>query len=582
MLISNGYASALVAALYASLGWGQELKEQVWGVFAFTLHGDSVPAVMPRPPALTPYGARELYTAGSAFRSRYVAIQSSNNGPSTRIESLSPYAIDPGDIDVLSTTKPSDIASAQAFMQGLYPPLNESYSGTYVDSSYRLANGSVAAAPLRGYQYPQIVTVSSEDPRSITVDGQSACLIHHVANSEYKSSLEVQEIVQTSEGFYTNLYDQALSGVLDRSSANYRNAELISEFLDYQSVHNETLLHHLNQGDIDRARSFADQYIFATNGNTTSSSAIENSTIRTIAGRTLASSILDAFDKNVNLQGTEGMMTLMFGGYEPVVALTSLLRLALPQHNNFYSRPIPGGSIVLELFSLTNEANPTFPGPSQLYVRFLLRNGTDSPEFQSYPLFGHSPSNDAVPYTEFQAELGKFSLGSIQQWCLQCASEAVFCSGVMDVEHNASTSKKGLNPAVAGVIGAVVTLVALAVLAITGFSYFGFHFNRLRISGLRGFKGSNKMASDPDISFKNPTWEDVKPVTNQDPHTPGARGAMVRGHERLGSWELQDHNGNDHTSQGRREGVVSPFDNDSEAEWRTHSALKPVAPRESV
>ncbi|PLB47248.1 phosphoglycerate mutase-like protein [Aspergillus steynii IBT 23096] len=581
MAASGVYALTFAAAALVHSASAQDLNEQVWGVFAFTLHGDSIPAVLPQPKALTPYGAGDLHAAGSAFRSRYVAVQGNNDSSSTRIESLSPYVLDTGEIEVLSTTSPSDVASAQAFMQGLYPPLNETYTGTYVDFSLQLANGSTITAPLKGYQYPRILTLSSDDPRSLTVDGQSSCLMHQVANAEYRSSPEVQEIAQTSEAFYNNLYNQALSGVLDRSSANYQNAYHISEFLDYQYVHNETLLHHLNRDEIELARSYADQSVFAMNGNTSYSSAIESPDIRTIAGRTLAANILDTFDKNVHYRGTDGKMTLVFGGPEPVVALTSLLQLASTQNSNFYSRPMLGGSVILELYSLESAANPTYPDQSQLYVRFLMRNGTDSPEFRAYPLFGHSPSSLAIPYTEFQAELEKFALGSTREWCLQCASEAVFCSGVLEREQNSPSTDngKGLRPAVAGVIGAVVTLAALAIIGIIGFLIFGFRTNRFHRSALKGFKGSSKMASDPDIAFKSPTWEDVKPTTDQDPQNPGATGTIVRGHERSGSWELKNQNGDNDVNHAQGDDAVSPFDDDNEEEWRTHSVLQAVTAR---
>lgn len=584
MEVSRIYTLAFAAASLFASASAQDLKERVWGVFAFTLHGDSVPALLPRPKTLTPYGADDLHAAGSAFRSRYVAVHGNNDSSSTRIENLSPYVLDNSELEILSTTSPSDIASAQAFMQGLYPPLNETYSGTYGDSSFQLANGSTTTAPLKGYQYPQIVTLSTEDPRSLTVDGQSFCLMHQVANSEYRSSPEVQELAQVSEAFYNNLYNQALSGVLDRSSVNYKNAYHVSEFLDYQYVHNETLLHHLNRDDIELARSYADRYVFAMNGNTSHLSAIESGDIRTIAGRTLAANILDTFDKNVHYRGTDGQMTLVFGGHEPVVALMSLLQLASAQTDNFHSRLILGGSVILELYSLENSTHPTYPDQSQLYVRFLMRNGTSSPEFKTYPFFSHSPSNAAIPYTEFQAGLEKFALGSTEEWCLQCASQAVFCSGVLSKEEDSPSTDngKGLRPAVAGVIGAVVTIAALAVIGIVGFLIFGFRTNRFHRSALKGFKGSSKMASDPDIAFKSPAWEDVKSATDQDPQNPDATGTIVRGHERTGSWELRNQNGNNHVNNGQGEDTVSPFDDDNEEDWRTHSALQAVTVREHV
>jgi hypothetical protein len=582
MLISNGSLFTAAAVLHASLASAQDLKEQVWAIFAYSLYGDSIPTALPRPRALTPYGASELYAAGSFFRDRYVAIHANDSTPNTRIRNLSPYMIDAEEVNVLSTTDPSVVASAQAFMQGLYPPLRDSFNTTtYFDSSYRLANGSLATAPLDGYQYPQIVTLDSADPRSIKLDGQTGCLMHQVGNSEYKFSPEAQQVAQDSAAFYSKIYPLSLSGVLDPSSANYENALYISEYLDYESLHNETLLHNINQEDIDRARSLADHYVFSTNGNTTSTKAIGSDGIRTIAGRTLASSILDAFDNNIEYRGTNGKMTLVFGSHEPAVSLTSLMQLASPQHENFYGRPTLGASMVFELYSLENGSNPVYPDPSQLYVRFLLRNGTQNPEFRPYPLFRHSPSNIAIPYAEFQAEMNEFSLGSAKEWCLICNSQSTFCSGILDRPQNPCTNDKGLRPAVAGVIGAVVTLVTLALFAIVGFLVCGIRMDRTRRSSLGGFKGNSKMASDSDLTVKNATLEDAKPADNPASKINGAGLTVVRGHERSGSWEMKGQQG-DNTNHSSSEQAVSPFTHPDEEEWQIHSTLQPVTAQETV
>ncbi|KAF7596326.1 hypothetical protein BBP40_002070 [Aspergillus hancockii] len=582
MLMSNLSLITAAAVLRVSLASAQDLKEQVWAIFAYSLYGDSIPSVLPRPKALTPYGASEMYAAGSFFRDRYVAIHANDSTPSTRIRNLSPYLIDAEEVDVLSTSDPSVIASAQAFMQGLYPPLGDSFNTTtYFDSSFQLANGSLATAPLGGYQYPQIVTLDLADPRSIKLDGQIDCLMHQVDNSEYKFSPEAQQTKQDSAAFYSKIYPLSLSGVLDPSSANYENALYISEYLDYEFLHNESLLHNINQDDINHARSLADHYVFSTNGNTSSTGGIDSDSIRTIAGRTLASSILDAFDNNIEYRGNNGKMTLVFGSHEPTVALTSLMQLASPQHENFYGRPTLGASMVFELYSLENGSNPVYPDPSQLYVRFLLRNGTQTPDFRSYPLFGHGPSNIAIPYVEFQAEMEKFSLGSAKEWCLICNSQSTFCSGILDRPQTQDTDDKGLHPAVAGVIGAVVTLVSAALVSIVGFMACGVRMNRIRKSSLGGFKGNSKMASDSDLTVKNATREDVKPADNQDSNSSVPGVTVVRGHERSGSWEMKGQQ-RDNTNYSRGEQAISSFDNADEEEWQIHSTMQPVTAHETV
>ncbi|PWY84893.1 histidine acid phosphatase [Aspergillus heteromorphus CBS 117.55] len=510
MLSSRPFIALVLAAVLQAAS-AQDLKEQVWAVFAYNLYGDRVPTALPRPNMLTPYGANALYAAGSAFRDRYVAIHSTNVSPSTRIESISSYALEDQDLDILSATDPSVIASAQAFMQGLYPPLNQTYGVQYPDPSYFMANGSWASAPFNGYQYPRIVTASSDDPQSIVVAGQDNCLLHQIANADYELGSDTQEIVQETEAFYNDLYSTALTGVFDLSSADYVNAVAISEFLEYQVLHNETLFHSVSHEQVELARWYADQYTFATNGNAGSSGPIENDTIRTIAGQTLTGHILDAFDNNVLFRGTTGKITLVFGGYEPAVALISLMQLASQDNKNFNSRPALGASMVLELFSLESDAFPTYPDPSQLYVRFLLRNGTTTPEFQSYPLFGLSPSSIEIPYTEFKAKMETVSLNSTAEWCLRCDSSSVFCSGVLnDTSADAtaaaavlsSSKRKGVSPAVAGVIGAVVTLVVVGIALVSGFFLLGMRMHRGRRPSLEEIKGGIDLGSESNLALR--------------------------------------------------------------------------------
>ncbi|PLB42104.1 uncharacterized protein BDW47DRAFT_114850 [Aspergillus candidus] len=584
--LSYSHAVAILAASHAALVPAQSLREQTWGVFAYTVHGDSVPQALPRPQMLTPYGASELHAAGSAFRDRYVALHGSGGRPSTRIESISPYLLKSEDIKVVTTDDQPAVASAQAFMQGLYPPLNASFPGKYNDPTFDLANGSAMTFPLNGYQYPRITTVNPMDPRSITVDGQAACPMHQAANSEYLSSPDTHELIQESAAFYNTLWGSALSGAFEESSASYVNAREISEFLDYQLAHNKTLLNHIGADSIGHARAFADRYVHDTNGNISTSSAIGTAKVRSIAGRTLASRILAAFDTNVQFRGTDGMMHLVFGGYEPVVALTSLLQLASPQHGNFQSRPVRGASIVFELYSLEGNDYPTYPKPSDLFVRFYLRNGTDS-GFQSYPLFGNGPSNEAIPYNEFREEMSDFSLGSTKEWCLQCNSDAVFCSSGSRQGGSGSERCRGLRPAVAGVVGGVITIVALGVFLIIGFLIQGFRKNRTRNLNLGGFKGNSKMASDSDVVFNSSEFDNVKTDdpqqlgSNNPYHVNGA--TIVHGHERVGSWEMGQPKTDDAPSRTEDQAPrLSPFDDEFREEWQNHTVSKPVVARENV
>ncbi|KAJ5620445.1 hypothetical protein N7510_004429 [Penicillium lagena] len=568
----------------SALAAAQDSSEKIWGVFSYTLYGDSTPKALASPGArvLTEYGASALYTAGSAFRARYVEYGMSN-AAGTGIQNIEPNMLDSLEVNAFSTPEQFVLASAQAFMQGLYPPLGQSLGSPYSDLTSQLSNGSQSAYPLNGYQYPLIVTMDSEDPHSLALAGQAKCPMHQASDNDYLHTAEAFELTEWFAPFYMNVWRRAMSEVYDINSASYPNAVEIGEYLEYEAVHNDTLMEAINVGDVALARWLADQYIWATNSQTSSSSELQ-SNVTSIAGQTLASSILQAFDTNIQSQGSEQMMTMLFGGDEPAVALASLLGLATEQQANFFSRPVRGGSLVFELYSYDDSDVPSYPNSEGLFVRFFLHNGTSNDTvWRSYPLFGHGPSRDFIPYNEFREEIETFAVDSTQQWCTLCKSESIFCKGVL----GDSTQKKRMAPAVAGVIGAVITLVAIGLLTVIGLLACGVHFRKRGEGGQRsslgGFKGTNKLASDTDVTFRHPIWGTSKTA---DEHANGemtAGGFIVQGHERLGSWEMgqQSKEIENIHSMGQPH-PRSAFDEENDEEWRIHSSLKPVKVRESI
>jgi hypothetical protein len=560
----------------------QEYTETVWGVFSYTIHGDSTPNILADadPRFLSDYGANQLADAGTAFRERYLSSGESIDVTESAIQYLSATVLDSKDVDVFATTDQFVIASAQAFMQGLYPPLGQSG----LAPSDTGGSSSSTLSPLDGYQYPRIITLGNGDPQSIMVAGQADCSMHQIAESVYRNGDDAQEITQITDAFYVRLWNEVLSGVYAESSATYNNAVDISDYIEYEAVHNSTVQTQLTEDEIRQARWWADHYTYATNGQNDSNSQSTISAVNPIAGQTLATSILRAFDMNIAGFGTGQKMTLLFGSDEPAVALASLLGLASEQRPNFYSRPARGASLVFELYSFeADEVYPTYPGIDNLYVRFFLHNGTDATDFTPYPLFGYGPSHEYIPYSDFRSEVESFAVQSTQEWCLRCNSAAVFCTGVLgDSALNSSKKKKGMAPAVGGVIGAVVTLVVIGLLAALGFFIWG-RRNRQgnHKPSLGGFKGTGKLASDTDVTFRSPIWGASKSGhTEQNDDIVG--GVVVRGDERLGSWEMGQQKKEIEDVDSTSQRHMSTLEDDNEDEWRIHSGLQPVKVRESV
>lgn len=197
--------------------------------------------------------------------------------------------------------------------------------------------------------------------------------------------------------------------------------------------------------------------------------------------------------------------------------------------------------MVIELFTLAVDGEGSgYPSDdSNLFVRFLYQNGTgEDAELTQYPLFGAGPDNAYVPFSDFVAAIEPIMMLSIEDWCSQCGSYSIFCPAFEAANGSPSgtdlvASNHGLNPALAGVIGALVTLVVLALVVGAAMLLLGLRFFRVknkRRSELAGFKGAEKLASDQDLTI--PKGGAGAIVTDTGP-TGG------RGHERVGSWELK-------------------------------------------
>jgi hypothetical protein len=146
-------ATYVLVALLVSLVNTQStiLAEQVLSSFIYTVYGDRTPLILPQEPTLTPLGAQQLYNAGQTFRNRYIGTNGSDT-LGTAILGISPYILDNEAISILTTSDQHLVASASAFMQGLYPPLELSTGITFTTDISILANGSTVTAPLSNYR----------------------------------------------------------------------------------------------------------------------------------------------------------------------------------------------------------------------------------------------------------------------------------------------------------------------------------------------------------------------------------------------------------------------------------------------
>ena len=154
----------------AGLAWlvaSASAEDTIWSSVAYIFHGERTPlrTATSSSAKLTPLGAQQLLAQGTALRARWLDLnltesQSSITGFAP-IQGLETDAIDNSQLDILTTTDEYVVASAQSFMQGLYPPRRQ----TFLDmESAVLANSTMVDYPLGGFQYPMIQTAGPADP----------------------------------------------------------------------------------------------------------------------------------------------------------------------------------------------------------------------------------------------------------------------------------------------------------------------------------------------------------------------------------------------------------------------------------
>lgn len=505
-------------------------NETVWSSVIFNRYGERTPIILPQQNVLTPLGAQQLYSAGSSFRKRYIDPPSND---SKAIHGISTYEIDNVQLNAMSAVDAYVVASAQAFIQGLYPPLSVSSNDTILNSLSVLTNGSNIDFPLGGYQYPQLYTTSGLDPNSIWLAGHANCPAYVNSRAEYLSSDDCLQTSLTNDGFYRSLLPSILEGVFPHPSVGYRSAYSIVDYLNYGYIHNRTVQNSLSATDLTKARTLADHLVYALNGNLSASGRVSGDRIRTIAGQTLAAEVVGLLFNNMDTKGTADKINVLFGDFEPFVAFAALARLPSVS-TNFYGMPDFGSSMVFEMFSVDNDSSGTYPSIDKLKVRFLSRNGTNATsQLISYPLFGRARSETDMTFQDFLRGMEDIMLPSVGDWCGICGSFSIFCAAYANNTNargaNGSSNSHGgggLKPAVAGVIGAVVALAVVGSLLALAMLLGGFRIHRLktrRRSALGGFKGGEKLASDPDLPAGR---------GRDGPSSSGGKG------ERVGSWEL--------------------------------------------
>lgn len=410
------------------------------------------------------------------------------------------------------------------------------------------------------------------------------CTEYGTSGIDFRNSEIAQELHNLTLDFYETTWQEVFPNTLPNSMLNFDYAYELYDYAQYAYDHDESVHDALGAARLLTLRTWANIQQFDLNGNLSASGVQEGDMIRAISGRMLAAKVVAQLSSHISSAGTEDKMTLLFGSFEPFLAFFALSDLANTESSDlFQTIPQPGSAMVFELFS-TNGDDSSFPRQNDLWVRFLFRNGTGSgAPMTEYPLFGRGNSETRMRWSDFVDEMDKFSIREVSVWCDMCSSVTLFCSALSHSSGTSSGSPSSsddtnsdvsLSPAVAGVIGAIITLGVTGLAGITAFVFGGIRIRRKgpaeaaarRHSSLGGFKGAEKMEPDRDVSVaKN-----------------GAR------HERVGSWELGGPGGvtvpppvaSTESNAGVTFGASVRHDDDDDKD--SFTGLVPVRPAEQV
>ncbi|GAB7362240.1 hypothetical protein MBLNU230_g2265t1 [Neophaeotheca triangularis] len=586
---------ALFVALLASVlltpeASAQDADETIWASVIFSRTGERTPLTLGTVTTqLTSLGAQQQYQTGDFFRQRYFR-RSSDEGGEGNASAVAPFyglnedKYDPLQSYILAVDKTYTVSSAQAFMQAFYPPhtLDESLAAA-LDPTSVLANGTYIPNPLDGYQYPHIQAVDSLSPEYVYLEGWLHCTNWYSAASQYLRTNDFSRIENSSKYLYDAVGPPLLEHVLSENSTwSYGNAYQIYDYLNYQNMHNDTVESMFESNDFDtddepgvlsQLRWLADLHqdnLFAKNNDSLVNANAAVRSMSTIAGNTLAAKMLNQLQLSISSRGTQYKLSLLTGEHEPLISLFALLDL--PRLNSdFRGLPSFASAAVFELYSPgapPNNASSSpadlFPEQDDLWVRFLFRNGSQG-SLQAFPIFGRGPSQTEMRWSDFEKEMAAIMLDEVGEWCRLCggSERQVFCPGLDssggssrfgggsgrfgsgDGDGNGSGGGGGLSPAVGGVVGAIVALLIAGLVFAGLWLIGGFRFRRTEEARGRrepggggstiaggGFKGSAKLASDPDLVRAGKGGAGASVVR-------GAANGEVSEHERINSWELK-------------------------------------------
>lgn len=405
------------------------------GIVILTRHGDrqgfyqSPTTYSASQTNLTVLGYQQEYKNGQDLRATYLTGTQPISGIAVNTAQdaqLSVEADGAGEGEVI-------IDSANALLQGLYPPFNEAIT---------LANSTVVS-----WNRTQLIRVNTIEEDEISLEGWTDCNKWTTRlNQWYQSS----DFVSKSK--VANPFFASLKSVLGNRPATLVNAWNLYDFLNVNYIHNSTIMNEITPQQLAEARYWANYHEAG------SFSDPNPSNIGNIAGQTMLPGLISDIQQLANASDPLKIAYTAIS-YKPFLSLFSLW-----QSGDAFSSSIVdyASTVVIEVHS-DNTLN------------FVFRNGTEG-SFETLPVLGSSKN---LPIDTFVTEMEKYQLPTLASWCDACSTtEARGCStlaalnGTGGAGYASIDSTMGhhrVSPVVAGVIGAMVTLAVVVIALLLAF-----------------------------------------------------------------------------------------------------------------
>ncbi|GJJ75448.1 hypothetical protein EMPS_07806 [Entomortierella parvispora] len=331
------------------------------------------------------------------------------------------------------------IDSANAFLQGLYPPYNETLT---------LANGTVIS-----WDRAQSVELETiEINQEIWLEGYAGCSGWTNRLNAWYNSAEFAAQAKIANPFF-----ESLSSILGNRPATLQNAWNLFDFLNVESIHNATLSPLISAQALSQARYWANYH----EAGSFTDDDLNN--VGNVAGQSILPPILSAINEITN--ATTGLkFSYIAISYKPFLSLFNLWGLPSPLKDSVVDY---ASAAIIEIRTDNT-------------MRLLFRNGTETggsnATFTPYALFGSSDAN-SYPIADFVEQMEPYSLNTLAEWCNKCGeTEQRGCAtlaalngtgGAGYASIDSTEGRHRVSPVVAGVIGAMVALaVAGFVLAL--------------------------------------------------------------------------------------------------------------------